>query len=45
MQDEFILHYKNFEDLVRRCYPGTQFSLEFTINEVLEYFSDIARSH
>ncbi len=45
MQEEFISQYKNIEDLIQRCYPGAQIALEFTINEVLEYFSDIARSH
>ena len=45
MQEEFISQYKNVEDLIQRCYPGAQIALEFTINEVLEYFSDIARSH
>jgi predicted transposase YbfD/YdcC len=45
MQEEFIMQYKNIEDLIQRCYPGAQISLEFTINEILDYFSDIARSH
>ena len=45
MQEEFITQYKNIEDLIQRCYPGAQLALDFTINEVLEYFSDIARSH
>jgi hypothetical protein len=45
MQEEFITQYKNIEDLIQRCYPGSQLSLDFTINQVLEYFSDIARSH
>ena len=45
MQDEFIQQYKCIEDLIQRCYPGAQVSLDFTIENVLEYFSDIARSH
>jgi len=45
MQEEFIQQYKCIEDLTQRCYPGAQISLDFTINDVLEYFSDIARSH
>ena len=45
MQEEFIAQYKNIEELIRRCYPGAQISLDFTINEVLDYFSDIARNH
>ena len=45
MQEEFIQQYKCIEDLTQRCYPGAQISLDFTINDVLDYFSDIARSH
>jgi hypothetical protein len=45
MQEEFIQQYKCIEDLTQRCYPGSQIALDFTINDVLEYFSDIARSH
>ena len=45
MQEEFIQQYKCIEDLTQRCYPGAQINLDFTINDVLDYFSDIARSH
>ena len=45
MQEEFIQQYKCIEDLIQRCYPGAQIALDFTINDVLDYFSDIARSH
>ena len=45
MQEEFIQQYKCIEDLIQRCYPGSQIALDFTINDVLAYFSEIARSH
>ena len=45
MQEEFIRQYKHIEDLIARCYPGANVNLEFSINEVLQYFSDIAQSH
>lgn len=45
MQEEFITQYKCIEDLIQRCYPGSQISLDFSIEDVLQYFSDIARSH
>lgn len=45
MQDEFIRQYKSLEALVQRCYPGSMITLEFTINDILAFFSDIARSH
>ncbi|XP_054712659.1 LOW QUALITY PROTEIN: exocyst complex component 1-like [Uloborus diversus] len=45
MQDEFIRQYKYIESLIERCYPGAKISLEFSINDILEFFSEIARSH
>lgn len=45
MQEEFIQQYKTLEDLIQQCYPGSMITLEFTINDILNFFSDIARSH
>lgn len=45
MQDEFIRQYKHFEDLISRCYPGSGITMDFTIRDMLEYFSSIAQSH
>lgn len=45
MQEEFITQYKMLEDLIQQCYPGSMISLEFTIEDILQFFSDIARSH
>ncbi|XP_038858601.1 exocyst complex component 1-like isoform X1 [Salvelinus namaycush] len=45
MQDEFICQYKHFEGLIGRCYPGSGITMEFTIGDMLEYFSSIAQSH
>uniref|UniRef100_A0A2L2Y966 Exocyst complex component 1 n=1 Tax=Parasteatoda tepidariorum TaxID=114398 RepID=A0A2L2Y966_PARTP len=45
MQDEFIRQYKYVESLIERCYPGAKINLEFSINDILEFFSEIARSH
>ncbi|XP_043918414.1 exocyst complex component 1 [Protopterus annectens] len=45
MQDEFIRQYKHFEGLIARCYPGSGVTMEFTIQDILEYFSSIAQSH
>jgi len=45
MQEEFIRQYKYIEDLMQRCYPGAQISLDFNITDILDYFSDIARLH
>ncbi|GFQ88887.1 exocyst complex component 1 [Trichonephila clavata] len=45
MQDEFIRQYKYIESLIERCYPGAKVTLEFSINDILDFFSEIARSH
>ncbi|XP_057667737.1 exocyst complex component 1 [Diorhabda carinulata] len=45
MQGEFIRQYKTLEDLIHQCYPGSMISLEFTIDDILTFFSDIAQSH
>ncbi|XP_067000465.2 exocyst complex component 1 isoform X2 [Anabrus simplex] len=45
MQEEFIQQYKAIEDLIQRCYPGSMISLEFSIQDILTFFSEIARSH
>lgn len=45
MQEEFIRQYKYIEDLLQRCYPGSQICLDFTMSDILEFFSDIAMHH
>ncbi|KAK6637036.1 hypothetical protein RUM43_010710 [Polyplax serrata] len=45
MQEEFIQQYKYLEDFIQRCYPGSMITLEFSIKNILEFFSEIAQSH
>lgn len=45
MQNEFIAQYRHIEELIQRCYPDSNVMLEFTIQDILEFFSEIARSH
>ncbi|KAJ9582030.1 hypothetical protein L9F63_003613 [Diploptera punctata] len=45
MQEEFITQYKYIEELIQRCYPGSMIALDFSIKDILEFFSEIARSH
>ena len=45
MQDEFLSQYKAIQTMIERCYPSTNLSLIFTINDVLQVFSDMAQSH
>ncbi|XP_046670906.1 exocyst complex component 1 isoform X2 [Homalodisca vitripennis] len=45
MQEEFIQQYKYIENLIQRCYPGSMITLDFSIEDILQFFSEIARSH
>ena len=41
MQTQMIVQYKNINDLIDRCYPDTSIKLDFTIGDLIQYFSDI----
>lgn len=45
IQEEFCLQFRRYEELISKCYPETSIRLEFTLEELLSYFSDIAHSH
>lgn len=45
MQEEFLRQYSHYESMIGRCYPGSGIKMEFTIADLLNYFSDIAQSH
>ena len=45
MQDEFIKQIIYFESMISKCYPDSGITFEFTIDNLLGYFSDIAQQH
>lgn len=45
MQEEFIAQYNFLEERIQKCYAGAMITLEFNIQDILNFFSDIARSH
>ena len=45
MSEEFIRQYKNYESLIKTCYPGHKISLEFTEQDICEFFGEIAQLH
>ncbi|XP_007889731.1 exocyst complex component 1 [Callorhinchus milii] len=45
MQGEFVRQYKEFEDMIARCYPGSGITMNFTVEDILQYFSDITKSN
>lgn len=45
MQEEFIMQYKVIQEMIHKCYPDANITLNFTVEDVLNVFSEIARSH
>ena len=45
MSNEFISQCKNYENLIRKCYPGHKISLEFSDEQICLFFEQIAQSH
>ncbi|XP_030066604.1 exocyst complex component 1 [Microcaecilia unicolor] len=43
MQQEFLRQYKEIEDMISRCYPGSGVAMEFTVQDVLNYFITITQ--
>ena len=39
MQKAFMQQFKEFEDLIEKCYPGSSITLEFTIEDLTNYIS------
>ncbi|XP_013397565.1 exocyst complex component 1 isoform X1 [Lingula anatina] len=44
MQDEFLKQYKHFEHLIAKCYPASNITLEFSVEDILQFFTDIAQA-
>lgn len=42
MQESFMEQFKRFEELIEKCYPGSNITLEFTIKDLVEYFATIS---
>ncbi|KAI8826808.1 exocyst complex component Sec3-domain-containing protein [Fimicolochytrium jonesii] len=45
IQEETAKRYKRYGELIELCYPETVTKLEFTMDELLGYFSELARAH
>ncbi|KAK0397357.1 hypothetical protein QR680_002096 [Steinernema hermaphroditum] len=45
MQDEFLKQLKHYKQVIGQCYPNQRVDLEVSINEVLQFFSEIAQQH
>lgn len=43
MQQEFVKQYNRFEELIENCYPGAAVTLEFNVQDLLNYFNSIAK--
>ncbi|KAJ3224396.1 Exocyst complex component 1 [Clydaea vesicula] len=45
IQSEVVSNLRNFEELINKCYPDSGIRLEFTVDEILTYFSEFAKIH
>ncbi|KAI1710586.1 exocyst complex component sec3 domain-containing protein [Ditylenchus destructor] len=45
MQDEFLKQMKHYQQLLGQCYPAPKIDLEVSIQDVLQFFSEIAQQH
>lgn len=45
MQEEFLSQHKAILGMIERCYPSSNLSLTFTIDDLCQVFSDIAQTH
>ncbi|KAI8606300.1 exocyst complex component Sec3-domain-containing protein [Dissophora ornata] len=45
IQEEFIRQHERFSRLIRECYPDAGVQMEFSMQELLGFFSDIAKNH
>lgn len=43
IQEEFIQQHEKMEDLIQKCYPDARVHLEFTIQDLLNMMSELAR--
>ncbi len=42
MQKSFMELYQHFTKLIAKCYPGANISLEFELQNIIEYFQSIS---
>jgi len=45
VQKQFLHQYNLFVSMLKRCYADSNISLDFSINDILQMFSDIAQLH
>ena len=45
MQKEFLQQVSTYQELMAKCYPGARMELEFSRDDVLRFFSEIAMQH
>ncbi|RIB07820.1 exocyst complex component Sec3-domain-containing protein [Gigaspora rosea] len=45
IEEEVIRCHERFTSIINKCYPDSNISLEFSIDDLLNYFSELARSH
>jgi hypothetical protein len=45
IQEELSRTLRKYEELIAKCYPESNIRLDFTLDELLGYFSELAKAH
>ena len=45
IQEEFCRQHRKYEEFITKCYPDVTMRLDFTLEELLGYFSELAQAH
>jgi hypothetical protein len=45
IQEEFTRQLKRYEEVIALCYPDSGLRIDLTIEELLNFFSELARAH
>jgi hypothetical protein len=45
IQEAFYKQLRRYDELMGKCYPEANIKMEFSLDEVLAFFSEIAQSH
>ncbi|KAI3655080.1 hypothetical protein MP228_000460 [Amoeboaphelidium protococcarum] len=44
VQEQYLRLHSDFEAMILKCFPGSDLHLQVTVNDLCEYFSDIAKN-
>lgn len=45
IQEDVVKHLNRFQELIELCFPGSVIKLEYSVEETLNYFSELSKAH